>query len=293
MTSNRSFHYPEYILDQKVRELKSVLGKAKKSDKEFVSVIMNPKKDLESEIPALNKFLDSIKNPELRDRYITLIENFRNKELYERFLASILIYNHIDGLPELNDKFLYICIAVEAAMHFESNHNKKKSQLFKSFFKTNLSRESKLKLISNFKNKNVYNVVKATDLVNYKRFGGKLRKYKSNTLLPSCYHQKNCFVDGDRCYPERFCYLNEQTDSHIDGQLDLILSYLYTKRSDFVHEGRGFYLESKDDIEDLGEGGLLDLYHDYSKNEDCQVFFTLYIEDFLYTFKEALLNHVK
>lgn len=293
MSSETSVKYPEKIWIQMVGNFEKDLEEVGESDKDFYKSLLNPGHTVKAEIPALNEFINNIKNSGLKDEFIDLIEKFENFELYKRFLAAALIYNRINGLPDNADKFLYICIAVEAAMHYESNPIKEKNKRFRSFFKENLSKESKLKMISTFKNRKVKNIIKGSNLANHRSFGAKLIKHESNTFLPSCYRQKSCFVEGSRCYPERICFLNDSTESKIDEQLDFILLYLYGKRSRFVHEGVAFSLESKEEKDYLG-GGLLDVFYDHTKmNERHQVYFTLYQEDFFNFFEEALLNHCK
>jgi hypothetical protein len=116
-----------------------------------------------------------------------------------------------------------------------------------------------------------------------------LKKIKRDKLLPSCYRQKECFIAASKCYPDHYCYLKDKDTSKINEQLDFILSYLYGKRSRFVHEGVGFSLESREEKNYLG-GGLLDLFHDPTQNKKVQVFFTLYMEDLLNFYEEALMN---
>lgn len=67
---------------------------------------------------------------------------------------------------------------------------------------------------------------------------------------------------------------------------------MYDKRSRFVHEGVGFSLESRKDKDYMG-GGLLDNFHDPTKDKRVQIFFTLYAEDLFNFYEEALLNYFK
>lgn len=291
MSTKITFKYPEKIVLRKQEELEKRLKKAHKSNRDFVMKHFNPLNDIEHEIPNLVKFLDSIRNPDLKEEFIGLIETFEDAVIYERFVASICVYNRIDSLPEGSDKFLYLCIAVEAAMHLDINHNKKKNKLFRAFFKDNLSEESKLKMISTFRNKKVKNI-NGPDLVNSRYSGTKPKKTKYETHLPSCYRQKQCFVYGGRCYPDNLCYLKNEGHYRINEQLDHILNYLYGKRGCFVHNGVHFELSSRNDGRYMSSQ-LLDIYHDYIKKENTEVLFTLYLEDLFNFYEEALLNHCK
>lgn len=279
-------NYPEKIWMKMVEKFEERGKSISNSDKDFYTALLNPGITVKAEIPALNKFIDSIKNDALKNEFTRLIENFEDYELYKRFLASILIYNRIDNLADGIDKFLYICIAVEAAMHFKSNPIKEKGKRFKLFFKENLSTESKLEMISSFKNKKFKNVIEGSNLANHKYFGVKLKKIKRNVLLPSCYRQKECFFAAGECYPDRYCYLKDNDETKVNEQLDFILTYLYAKRSEFVHEGIGFSLESKEDR----WHGLRDLFYDPIQGKNVEVHFKLYLEDLFNFYEEALLN---
>lgn len=292
MSAETSIIYPEKIWVQMVEKFEKKTEKMEESDKKFYTDLLNPGITLKAEIPEINKFLDSIKNKTLKLKFIDLIVNFEDYDVYKRFLASILVYNRINNLPDDADKFLYLCIAVEAAMHSKSNEGKEKNKLFRSFFNENLSSESKLKMISQFKNKKVKNVINGSNLANHKTFGSKIKKTKSNGFLPSCYRQKECFIAGGKCYPERLCNLKNKGEKEVNEQLDFILRYLYGKRSRFVHEGVAFALESREKKDYLG-GGLLDSYEDHTRNKNYQVFFTLYMEDLFIFYEEALLNYCK
>lgn len=286
-----SFKYPEKIWNRMMEEFEKNAKTMSEDDEKFYRGLFLPLTTLKAEIPPLKTFIESsIKNETLKPDFIDLIANFEDYGLYKRFLASILIYNRIDNLDDGIDKFLYLCIAVEAAMHFKSNPIKQKNKRFKHFFKDNISTESKLKMVSCFQNKKVKNIIKGSNLLNHKSFGVKIKKTKSNTFLPSCYRQNGCFVDGGKCYPERLCDLKARGVEKINEQLDFILGYLYDKRSRFVHEGIGFSLESKEEKDYLG-GGLLDSFHDPTRNKTGEVFFTLYAEDLFNFYEEALLNH--
>lgn len=286
MDDGNEVNYPKKILIKMAERFEERGKNLSESDKDFYIALFNPGITIKSEIPALNKFIDSIKNDELKDEFISLIESFEDYEFYKRFLASIIIYSQIDNLPDDIDKFLYICIAIEAAMHFKSNPVKEKGKRFKLFFKENLSTESKLKMISAFKNKRVKNVVDGSNLANHKYFGVKLKKVKRNTILPSCYHQKECFFAAGECYPDRYCYLKGNDENKINEQLDFILTYLYGKRSEFVHEGIGFSLGSRRDR----WHGFGDLFYDPIQRKELEVHFQLYMEDLFYFYEEALLN---
>lgn len=295
MSTEIIFKFPERIRlkeQEEFEKIEKMLEKACESDKDLSTLFSHPepkkpKLGMKSEILYLQTFLNSLKNQELKEDFIKLIETFEDLELYKRFLASILIYNRIDGLPDGIDKFLYLCIAVEAAMYFKHNKGKKKNKLFRSFFKKNLSDESKLKMISNFRNKKVKNI-----LVRDIKFGSKLKKRKTNTLLPSCYRQKHCFVYGNGCYPENMCHLKNEGRNKIDEQLDHILNYLYAKRGNFVHEGVGFSLENRDE-KGYFDIRIFDLYKDHTKNKMSEVLVTLNMEQLFNFYEEALLNHCK
>lgn len=288
-----SFKYPEKIWNKMMEDFEKTAERMSESDEKFYRDLFHPVITLKSEIPPLNTFIESsIKNEALKPDFIDLIANFEDYEIYKRFLASILIYNRINNLDDGIDKFLHICIAVEAAMHFKSNPITEKNKRFRYFFKDNLSTESKLKMISCFQNKKVKNIIKGSDLLNHKSFGVKIKKTKSNTFLPSCYRQKGCFVYGNKCYPECLCDLKVKREEKINEQLDFILGYLYDKRSRFVHEGIEFSLESRRDKNYFG-GGLLDSFRDPTRNRMVEVFFTLYAEDLFNFYEEALLNYFK
>jgi hypothetical protein len=293
MSTEITFKYPEKIILKKQEKLEKRLKKAHKSNKDFVINYYNPINDIQYEIPHIQKFLDSIKNLSLKNEFILLIGTFSDSEIYERFLASIFIYNRIDSLPEDSDKFLYLCIAVEAAMHLDINHNEKKNKLFRDFFKNNLSDESKLKMITSFRNKKMKNIINGPDLVNSRYFGTKPKKKKCEVYLPSCYRQKQCFVYGSQCSPNKLCYLKSEGSYRLNEQLDHILNYLYAKRGSFVHNGVQFALDSKYDDSYHFSCGLWDVYYDYIKNEEMNVIFTLYLEDLFNFYEEALLNFCK
>ncbi len=289
MSTGITFKYPEKIRLKKQEELEKRLKKAHKSNKNFVINHFNPLNDIKYEMNRIQKFLDSIKNQSLKNEFIVLIETFEDSEIYERFLSSIFIYNRINNLLEDSDKFIYLCIAVEAAMHLNVKHNEKKNKLFRAFFKNNLSDESKLKMISSFRNKKVKNIIKGPDLINSQYFGTKPKKNRYEAHLPSCYKQKQCFVYGGRCYPDNLCYLKNAGHHRLNEQLDHILNYLYVKRGRFVHNGVPFELGSHRYI----SCQLLDTYYDYVKKENAEVLFTLYLEDLFIFYEEALLNHCK
>lgn len=286
MDDQTKVNYPEKIWIKMVKNFEEKGKKVSESDKNLYIALLNPRITAKAEILALNKFIDSVKNDALKDEFIRLIENFEDYGLYKRFLASILIYNRINNLPESIDKFLYICIAIEAVMHYESNPVKEKGKRFKLFFKENLSTESKLKMISAFKNKEFKNIINGSNLANHKKLGFKLKKIKRNTFLPSCYRQKECFFAAGKCYPDRYCYLKNNDEIKVNEQLDFILTYLYSKRSEFVHEGIGFSLGSREDR----WHGLRDLFYDSIQRKDVEVHFSLYMEDLFNFYEEALLN---
>lgn len=290
MSNELTFKFPEAIKIRKQDKLEKRIENAHESDKELITKFFNPLDSIKTEKSALKRFLETHNN-ELKSDFIDLIESFEDNEVYERFLASILVYNRIDDLPDGTSKFLYLCIAVEAAMHFKSNYNKNKTTLFKSFFKKNLSEESKLKMISRFRNKEVKNIVKSQDLISFKNSGAEIKKTKTDEYMPSCYRIKDCSVENSMCYPDNFCYLKDKFPEKIDEQLDHILNFLYAKRGDFVHEGIGFSIDSKYDKPI--SLGLIDLYHDPTKKEDVEAHFILYIEDLFNFYEEALLNHLK
>lgn len=221
---NTFFKYPEKIWNKMMEDFEKTAEIMSEPDEKFYRDLFHPIITLESEIPPLNTFIESsIKNEALKPDFVDLIANFEDYEIYKRFLASILIYNRINNLDDGIDKFLYICIAVEAAMHFKSNPIIEKNKRFRYFFKNNLSTESKLKMISCFRNKKVKNIIKGPDLVNHKSFGVKIEKTKSNIFLPSCYRQKECFVYGGKCHPERICDLKSKSEEKINEQLDFYL----------------------------------------------------------------------
>lgn len=288
-----SFKYSEKIWNKMMEDFEKNAERMSEDDENFYRNLFHPANTLKAEIPPLNTFIESsIKNETLKPDFIDLIASFEDYELYKRFLASISIYNRIDKLDDGIDKFLYLCIAVEAVVNFKSNPIKPKNKRFKHFFKDNLSTESKLKMISCFQNKKVKNIIKGSKLLNHKSFGVKIEKSKSNTFLPSCYRQKGCYVEVGKCYPDRLCDLRTRGEEKINEQLDLILGYLYDKRSRFVHEGIGFSLENRKEKDYFG-GGLIARAYDPIKNKMVTVSFKLYAEDLFNFYEESLLNYFK
>lgn len=264
-------------------------------EKLFYESFFGYRKRLEGENEELIKFMGYLKNRTKTDDFTDLIKNFQEMDIYERFLSSIFIYMRIDNIPSSADKFLYLCIAVEAAMNYRLRPNKTKSQLFREFFSLNLSKQSKLKIISSFQNKKVKYIIPGSQLLALKfakEQGQKVKyvKKEENTWLPACFVMKECYVGYGRCYPETSCAIKDN-EIAIDTRLYFVLDYLYSKRSDFVHEGIAFSHPMSIPEKNYTSAGILDAYEDPSTKKYVEVSYHLDFKDLCFLYEEALLNH--
>ena len=265
-------------------------------EKEAYLEFLSPDRKIKGQTELLKEFLLFIKNPDLIFDFKILIENFRDLNLYERFLAAVRIYLRTDKLNESFDKFLYLCIAVEAPIHYNSNEKKEKGKLFIKFFKDNLSNESKLKLISNFKSKRVKNIADATSLRMCKYgYIKKPEKIPHGSLLPSCYKQNHCGILYGRCNykPNQLCFLKSNPEK-IDDHLYLVSDFLYKKRSDFVHEGKIFHHPMNDPDKPNPTNRSDGVWKNpISNNQEYKYEYTLDLNDLFCIYEEALLNYFK
>ena len=147
-------------------------------------------------------------------------------------------------------------------------------------------------MIKNFKNKKVKYIYQGSQLEQYhlskdKTNQIKLRKEEKYIFLSSCFKSKQCFIEHISCYPnEQLCSIKDSEDK-INEQLDYLLSYLYSKRGDFVHMGKVFspHIESEHQYE-----GLYDTYENpISKNIEL-VFYQISLNYLFSVYEEALYN---
>ena len=279
--------FPKEIEKQYSAEYSKKMALIQDREKEiqtFYSELYNPSKIINEEKEVLETFISNLKSG-LAKELIELIASFKNMKLYKRFVASAFIYNRIKKLPEPFDKFLYLCIAVEAALNFDSEDFSRRSEKFRLFFKENLSTENKLKLISSFRD-GVFD--------SYLEKGQRIDK---RIMLPSCYDENVCYVEGGRCEPSVACPLLSD-EKRLNEQLDLVLRYIYQKRSAFVHEGKLFFLYerySKAGMNFLG-GYILDVFHIVKGNkivDSKPVLVSLDFGDLCICYEESLLNYFK
>lgn len=283
---NSSFTFPVEIQNKIEDDYNKRKNKFDAHNQLVYSFFLDPNPRIDGDKEVLENFLNSVNN-DLRDDYVNLIENFADFAEYNKFLASVLIYLRIENIGDECDKFLYLCIAIEAATRFKYNQNKKKSLLFKKFFKDNLPIEEKIKIISNFKSKEFKYTLSSTDLTRYRsniNTKPKPKKIESNSFLPACYRQKRCYIEYGKCYPKYGCYLCDINNA--DGYFDLVIDFLYQKRSNFVHEGRIFPHPN-------GQGGSQFVCYDHSIKDDIIVRYSLDLFDLIKIYQIALLNHFK
>ncbi|QUH23458.1 hypothetical protein HYG87_06635 [Methanobacterium alkalithermotolerans] len=281
---NYSFNFPLKIQKEIEDEYAAKKNKFNPSQQAAFSIFLDPNPEIEGDKEVLEKFLDDIPI-DLKKDYIDLIENFDDLNAYRKFLGSILIYLRIENIGDECDKFLYLCIAIEAATRFKYNQNKKKTLLFQKFFKDNLPIEERIKIVSNFKSKDAKYTLDSTDLIRVRSNpNSKIKKIETNSFLPACYRLKKCYIDYDKCYPEYGCYLKDIDST--DGFIELPLNFLYQKRSIFVHDGRVFPHPN-------GQGGSQFVCHDPSIEKDIIVRYSLDLFDLIRMYQIALLNHFK
>jgi hypothetical protein len=285
MSSNSEFNFPEQIRSSIEEDYDERRKNLSEMDQEAFAFFLSSQNEIKGDKETFVNFLDSLIKEDFKEEFKNLIENFNDMESYQRFLASILIYMRSNSFNESPDKFLYLCIAVEAAMQFKSTMGKiKKTKLFKDFFKKNLSEDSKLKMISHFKDKEVDNIAVGHSVMMRNIRKNKIIKIKETSMVPSCYKLKQCYLHIGKCYPQHGCYLKTNTDK-IDDQLDNVLDYLYQKRSNFVHNGRVF---------PHPEGSSIgDVYCHPAQKKLIGVSYSLDLFDLFKIYEEALLNHFK
>ncbi|MDP3034616.1 MAG: hypothetical protein Q8M97_05820 [Methanobacteriaceae archaeon] len=282
MSSNSEFNFPENIKSSIEEEYKERRNKLSAKNQKAYAFFLDSQSVIEGDKEIFNEFLNSLIENDYKNNFVDIIENFEDIEVYRRFLASILIYMRINNFEDSPDKFLYFCIAVEAAMQFKSNKGKGNTRLFKDFFKENLSEDSKLKMISHFKIKEVNNTVKSQNFLMYKYGKSKLIKNKKKSFVPSCYRLKQCYVDTGKCYPKHGCYLKSNPHK-INDQLDHVLDYLYQKRSNFVHDGRVFSHPV--------DGSIGDVWRHPAKKKFIGISYSLNLYDLFSLYEEALLTY--
>lgn len=102
---------------------------------------------------TLCEFLkDALIRKELAQEFVNLFNNLTDYSAHRRFIASIYLYVRMNNtIPDPKDKFLYLCMAVEAARRFESTPNQGAKRDFKEFFLKNLSDSSKELIAQKFK----------------------------------------------------------------------------------------------------------------------------------------------
>ncbi len=295
ISTSRIIDLSKTLKDEYIKDYKKLSSKYSGQEKSFFETFFDPKKRFDSEVEVLNTFLSFVKDRTMVNRFRQLIHNLDDKEKYERFLASVMIYIRIDSFVHSFDKFLYLCIAVEAAMNYGIKGNKKKSQLFRDFFVDNLSEESKLKIISNFQDTSVEYVCDGTSLQEYHhaRSEGKnikIKKIKRPTQVPLCYKRKQCYLAYGRCCPEILCAIKGNS-KQIDSRLYFVLDYLYGKRSDFVHEGKSFAHPESQPEKHYTDIGINDLYENPMDSSLQEIFYSLDIKDLFFLYEEALYKN--
>jgi len=255
----------------------------------FYERLLDPEKEIEYDVKTMRKFLEKLYNKSLKNDFISLFRNFRDEELYNHFLASIRIYSRIDDLPCNEDMFLYLIIAIEASLNYGGkNKGEGKKKLFKSFFKENLSKNTKIKLVSSFYNKrfDTYKkgVHREVDDILREKTGREVYHPEINEpiSLPACYKKDSCYIEYGRCHPEIYCHLN-QHEGQLENYLDAVLEYLYKKRCDAVHEGK-FFTPQKQRENGIDFIGIVDYY------KDGIISFKITLEELFSMYEEALLN---
>ena len=285
----------EYLIKKYKSSFEANLSKYEGDNKLFYKGFFDYNKRLKSEEKEIKRFLGFLKNRNAVADFVSMIKNIKKKKDYERFFSSILIYMRIDSLEHAFDKFLYLCIAVESCMNYGIKTSKKKGQLFREFFSENLSEKSKLKIISSFQDKKVKNIIHGSQLLAGKIMienGKKVKfvKKPENTLLPKCFEMKNCYIEYGGCYPDTLCAIKGDV-TKVNTRLFFVLDYLYSKRSNFVHEGIAFSHPMSIPEKNYTDAGILDAYKEPSTKQFIEVHYNLDFKDLCFLYEEALLNH--
>jgi hypothetical protein len=283
---------PKSITQTKKRKIEKQLQLCKnEADRQILKLLLDPRKQIENERKIIFEFLEGLENKSLIDFYIAFLGSFRNEELYNRFIASIRLYSRIHNLQSDIDKFLYWCISVEAALNFGGiNIDKGKTKLFKSFFKENLPKDTKIKLISSFKNAE-YNTYLERHSIRIYRNKIKKENFRTNKriLLPKCYDEGFCWIEYGKCHPDIYCYISDD-DNKLNEYLDSVFDYLYQKRSNFIHEGKLWAPQFEKG--DMIPAGNLDMWRIGKKQkQNVVVVFNITFEDLRCAYEEALLNY--
>jgi len=131
---------------------------------------------------------------------------------HRRLISSAYIYTRLHTkIPELEDKFLYLCIAVESATRFGEGMRSHNSTQFAKFFVNNLSLGSKVLIARKFRDNwtkehyerfSIYHISpKSTESIQQTK---ECSKVSRTALLPRCYDEDKCYIELDHCY-EGYC----------------------------------------------------------------------------------------
>ena len=161
----------------------------KKDDKQTFQ--KNYKIEAENQIKdALCKFLEVITRDNLQGDYIRMIEQLKNIGDFGRFLKSAMIYTRMHTkLKEIEDKFIYLCVAVEAAKRYNTGNREGPTTTFVNFFLNNLSDDSLELALSYFE------VMRATEKYD------KIKEDEKRHLFKYIYQKRSNFVHEGKLFP--------------------------------------------------------------------------------------------
>ncbi len=187
------------------------------------------------------------------EKYVCLFNRFTNYEEFLRFMKSITLYNRSEELKCLSveDRFLYLCIAIEAAMRFETERNGGATQDFINFFLKNLSCDTLKGISGKFKI-----LSPAED--------------KLKEILPELFDD------------------NEHT--RYMKNAEMFFRYLYWCRSNIVHEGKFFEAPFIDENSTSTEVRDIFKYKKGKKEYVLHIEHKMTYSGFKRLYKEALLN---
>ena len=137
----------------------------------------------------LCNFLSVLIRKDLKDDFFDMISRIRDVEEFRRFLTSTIIYHRMHTkLNEVEDKFIYLCIAVEAAKRFGTGRTTGATDDFVNFFIGNLSNNSIQQALSYFE------IMGATKNLE------KLKEEKAKHLFRYLYQKRSVFVHEGRLF---------------------------------------------------------------------------------------------
>ena len=141
----------------------------------------------------LCKFFEVMLRSDLLEAYLKMIKQLKNTESFRRFLKSAMIYTRMyKKLNEIEDKFIYLCAAVEAAKRYNTPSTDGPKSDFVNFFVGNLS-EGSLELSLSY-----FEVLGAN-----KRFD-EIEEIKENSkehLFKYIYQKRSDFVHEGKLFP--------------------------------------------------------------------------------------------